>query len=235
MMADPTSLTWTAHLKLLFQQYQLPDPLVLINSQVWTKERWKILVKTSVTYHEAIWRQKTSSNSKLKFLNVQATGLSGRPHPTLAGITSTQEVTVARVHLKMLSGDYPCYSYMGSDRTQDSFCRLCHHYYPQYSPPVEDMVHLLVRCKCTADTRSSILPELFNVISTHFPHNTILDKPNHVHLTQLILDPTSLNLPITARIAHNHPALPPVLCVCRKLCFAMHKTRTNQLKHLKTI
>ena len=135
----------------------------------------------------------------------------------------------------MLCGDYPCYSYTGTSRDQDSFCRLCQHYYPQHKPPDEDMVHLLVRCRCTADTRAGILPELFNVISLHFPHNTILGNPNQTNLTQMILDPTSLNLPLTARIAPNHPALPEILRVCRKLCFAIHRCRTSKLKGLKTV
>ena len=147
---------------------------------------------------------------------------------------STQEVTVARTHIKMLAGDYPCFAHMGADRNQDSFCRLCHHFYPQHNPPTEDMVHLLARCRCTADTRTNILPEFLNIISHFFPHNSILDKPNHTDLTQLILDPTSLNLPLNARIPPNHPALPEVLRVCRKLCFAIHKSRTSLLKRLKS-
>ena len=235
MMNSPTSLTWTAHLKLLFIQYNLPDPLALLQSPVWSKESWKALIKSSVTnYHETIWRRKAEDNSKLKFLNIQVSGLSGRPHPTLASIISTQQVTVARTHIKMLAGDYPCSAYIGADRNKDRFCRLCRHYYPQHNPPTEDMVHLLVICRCTADTRAGILPELLNIISYHFPNNTILHNPNHTNLTQLLLDPTSLNLPLTARIAPNHPALPEVLHVCRKLCFAIHKSRTSLLKHLKT-
>ena len=48
MMADSTSLTWSAHLKILFLWYNLPDPLVLMNSAPWPKERFKTLIKTSV-------------------------------------------------------------------------------------------------------------------------------------------------------------------------------------------
>ena len=234
MMSGPESLTWAAHIKLLFQQYNLPDPLGLISSQVWPKEQWKVLTKTSVTvYHERILRQRARENSKLRFLNTQVSGLSGRPHPVLSSILCTQEVTLARTHVKMLSGDYPCFSYIGSDRHKDGFCRLCHHLFPQDSPPVEDMVHLLVRCRSTADTRADILIELLDIISTHSHHNILLKQPNHTDLAQFILDPTSLNLPLLARISPNHSALSEVLRVCRKLCFATHKTRTKQLKNLK--
>ena len=37
MTADSKSLTWSVHLRLLFLQYKLPDPLKLLNSQVLPK------------------------------------------------------------------------------------------------------------------------------------------------------------------------------------------------------
>ena len=181
-----------------------------------------MITKTAiVAYYEKTWRLKAATNSKLKFLNVQATGLTGRPHPVLSGILTTQEVTRSRVHVKMLAGDYPCYSYLASDRGQDESCRLCK----------EDMVHLLTLCRGTADTRARLTPVLLNTISQRFPTNGILDKPNHSQLTQLILDPTSLNLPMTIRIPPNHPELSQVLSMCHILCSAIHKHRTNQLKN----
>ena len=150
----------------------------------------------------------------------------------LSGILTTQEVMRARVHVKMLAGDYPCYSYIGSDRQQDSYCRLCQNMFPQQPAPVEDMVHLLTLCRATADTRTRFVPDLLNLISQYFPRNEILEYPNHTHLTQLILDPTSLNLPMTIRISPDHPALCQVLAMCRNLCFAIHNDRTRQLKNI---
>ena len=61
-----------------------------------------------VAYYKETWRQKAATNTKLQFLNVQVTGLTGRPHPVLSGILTTQEVTRSRVPVKMLAGDYPC-------------------------------------------------------------------------------------------------------------------------------
>ena len=234
MMADSSSLTWTAHLRILFQLYNLPDPLTLLNSQLWSKERWKVLTRTTITsYHEHLWREKAANNSKMHFLNVQATGLSGRPHPVLSGLLASREVTRSRVHIKMLAGDYPCSTYLGTDRNQDASCQLCQSLLPEHPSPAEDMVHLLARCRATADTRTRIIPDLLNIISEHFPGNAILEHPNHTHLTQLILDPTSLNLPMSIRMSPYHPALPSVLAVCRNLCFAIHQDRTRQLSQLK--
>ena len=235
MMTDSLSVTWTAHLKILFMLYSLPDPIHLMNGPLWSKERWKNLTKTVITaYHESVWRQKAKDNSKLEFLHVQTAGLSGRPHPVLSGILTTRDVVRARVHTKMLAGDYPCYYNMGSDRNQDSYCRLCKLISPDQPSPTEDMVHLLTRCRGTQDTRTRIVPELLNTINHLFPTNNILLYPNHTQLTQLILDPTSLNLPSTIRIGPDHPALSPVLNICRNLCYALHKDRTRQLKTIKS-
>ena len=233
MITDSTSLTWAAHLRILFQQYKLPDPLALLSTQLWPKERWKVVVRTAVTaHHELIWRGKAATNSKLSFLNIQTHGLAGRPHPVLSGILTTQDVIRSRVHIKMLSGDYPCFSHIGSDRNKDAHCQLCLSMSPHRPAPTEDMTHLLTRCRGTADTRTRILPDLLNTINLYFPTNSILEHPNLTNLTQLILDPTSLNLPMSIRINPDHPALAQVLAVCHNLCFAIHKDRTRQLKNL---
>ena len=231
MMADSKSLTWSAHLRLVFQLYKLPDPLKLLNSQVWPKDRWRVTVKTMIAaHHEATWRSKAAANSKLSYLNVQASGLSGRPHPVLTGIMTTQEVVRSRVHIKMLAGDYPCQLYVGNDRDQDTSCRLCLSAFPECPPISEDMEHLLTRCRVTADIRQRITPDILTVVSQHFPENSLLRHTSQGHLTQFLLDPTSLSLPQSIRISPAHPALPSVLTLCRHYCFAVHKERTRQLK-----
>ena len=134
----------------------------------------------------------------------------------------------------MLAGDYCCYSYMGSDRLQDVYCLLCQPLHPEHPAPVEDKVHHLTRCLATRETRTRLLSDLLNEISLKFPNIKILEQPNHLHLTQLILDPTSLNLPMSFRTSPDHPALTIVLRVCRNVCFAVHKDRTWQLKNLQS-
>ena len=192
-----------------------------------------MVAKSAVTkYHEVSLRKKAATNSKLDFLNVQITGLMGRPHAVLTCVLTTRDVMSSRVHIKMLAGDYPCFAYIGSDRNQGSSCRLCRALSPEYPPPDENMVHLLTRCRATTDTRTRFTPDLLNTISRNFPNNSILETSNHTHLTQLILDPTSLNLPVTMRISPDHKDLPKVLFVCRNLCYAIHRDRSRQLKTL---
>ena len=234
MMSNNTSVTWTSHLRIICQMYHLPDPLTLMDSQLWPKEKWKLLVKCKVTAHtETKWREKAARNSKMTFFNVQTIGLAGRLHPVVTGILSTQEVMRARVHIRMLSGDFPCYLHIATDRNQDPACRLCQHLFPEEPAPAEDMIHLLMRCRATADTRTRLIPELMNIVALESPNNDILSKPNHTHLTQLVLDPTSLNLPPSIRLSYDHPGLSKLLPMCRTLCYAIHKDRLRQLNQLR--
>ena len=119
-----------------------------------------------VAYYKETWRQKAATNSKLEFLNVQVTGLTGRPHPVFPGVLTTHEVVRSRVHVKMLAGYYPCFAYLSSDRGQDASCPLCKKVDPHQPAAVEDVLHLLTRCKGTADTRTRLKPVLSSLSKT---------------------------------------------------------------------
>ena len=81
-MCEISSTTWANHLRLLCMQYNLPDPLDLLQQKPVSKSAWKELTWTKVTvFAEREWRQMASTNSKMEFLNVQLHGLSGKPHP----------------------------------------------------------------------------------------------------------------------------------------------------------
>ena len=238
-MADSSSLTWSAHVRLLFQMYQLPDPLALLRTSPWPKQRWKDHTKVAVTsYHESALRQQAAQNTKLQFLNIQTIGLSARPHPVVAWAVTTQDVVTIRPHIKLLSGDYLCYSQLAHDRGTDPHCRLCQNFAPLTDPtqtPAEDTVHLITQCKATRDTRDRHLPDLLNTVADHHPTNILLSNPSHFQLTQFILDCTSLNLPNDMRIAANHPGFIRITMHCSKLIFAIHNDRSKQLKTLKCI
>jgi hypothetical protein len=232
MMTDSSSLTWSAHVRILFQLYKLPDPLVLLDSQPWSKDRWKQHTHAAViSHHETMLRNKASSNYKLQYLNVQAIGLTARPHPVLAWVLTTQDVTTVRPHIKMLAGDYICYANLAHDRGLDPHCRLCH-LLSHHPAPAENMEHLLTRCRATADTRERIIPEILNTVATSFPQNKILFSPNHNLLTQFILDCSSLNLSVDIRIPTNHQSFISITKLCSSLIHALHKDRTRQLRNL---
>ena len=151
---------------------------------------------------------------------------------------TTQHVVTIRPHIKLLSGDYLCYSQLAHDRGSDPLCRLCLNLAPLIDPsqaPAEDIVHLLTQCRATRDTRDRHLSDLLNSVADHHPNNLLLTNPSHIQLTQFLLDCTSLNLPNDMRIAANHPGFIHITMHCSKLIFAIHKDRSKQLKTLKCI
>ena len=163
-MTDNNSLSWSAHLRIISQLYSLPDPPALMEGSLWSKEKWKEHIKAVViSYHELSLRKKASRNYKLRFLNVQVSGLSGKPHPVLSWILTTQDVMRARIHIKMVSGDYLCHDHLAKDRGLDPACRLCQPVLP-HPAPKEDQIHLLTICKATADTRSRTIPTFLTAV-----------------------------------------------------------------------
>ena len=147
------------------------------------------------------------------------------------GINTTQDVVFSRIHLKMLAGDYLCYSYLDKDRGTGSHCRLSYAVTGESPPPEETMEHLITRCRGTAEIRAKVTCELFNTLAKHFPSHDLLNNHPHDRLTQFILDPTSINLPMTIRIPPDHPALLAILRVCRKLCYSVHRDRNSKLQN----
>ena len=229
-MSSSSSMTWSAHLRIIFLVYNLPDPLMLLDSPPWPKDRWKHHTKISVTSHyETTLRHRAQGNYKLNYLNVQANGLSGRPHPVLSWVLTTHDVVIVRPHIKMLAGDYLCYAHLAHDRGADPHCRMCQQII-HHPAPAEDMVHVLTRCRATADTRGRIMPDLLNTLASLIPNNRLLSGITNDLLTQFILDCTSLNLPVDVRVPHNHPGFNSIARQCSSLIYAIHKDRSRQMK-----
>ena len=171
---------------------------------------------------------------KLQYLNVQATGLTGRLHPALTWVLTTQDVCTVRPHIKMLAGDYLCYRDLAHVRGLDPHCRLCQ-LLSHHPAPAEVREHLLTRCRATSDTRTRIMPDILNTLAASFPHNRLLCSPTHSLLTQFILDCSSLNLPSDIRIPTSHQSVTSITKLCSSLIYAIHKDRTRQLKTLGLI
>ena len=101
-----SSTTWINHLQLFC--LKLPSPLLLMQSgPSWSKEDWHCLVKTRVAiWFENYLRRLSIGNSKMKYLNVQISGLTGASHPALHNISTTQDAKKLRFHLKFLTCDF---------------------------------------------------------------------------------------------------------------------------------
>ena len=239
-MSDDSSVTWAVHVRILCQQYDLPDPLRLLQQEdAWPKSKWRNWCTTRVrAYHEKYWKEKSLTNSKMLFLHVQLLGLNGRHHPALFGLQTTRQVEKMRPHLKMLSGDYLTYSRIALDRKAgDPSCRICRTSPSQLVPP-ETIEHLLTECKGTAEVRERIFPELLNALLLAQPNHPYLSCPPAFHklditLAQFILDCTSFNLHSLYRLNINNDKLTTMFQVSRDFCYAVHSIRLKQLKVLK--
>ena len=228
-MCESSSTTWSNHLQLLCLKYGLPSPLLLMQSgPSWSKEDWHCLVKTRVTiWFENYLRRLSIGNSKMKYLNVQISGLTGASHPALHNISTTQDAKKLRLHLKFLTCDFLTNERLSNDQPNLSpACSLCDH-------PVESIEHVLVACNATSEVRSRLLPNLMNVVANVQPKcGILLYNPPASILTQFILDCTSLNLPDSIRIPLHNPGISAIYKISRDWCFAASSERSSCLKSL---
>ena len=229
-LCSSKSTTWSNHVQLLCLQYGLPPPLSLINEQAWSKNAWNDLVKTKVTvYHERKLRAMARTNTKMIYLNVQMLGLSGRPHPALQNILTTQDVKKLRLHLKFLTCDYLTNERLALDHPgKDPSCQLC-------LAPSDSIEHVIMSCRATSDVRDRLLPELLNAVAKVQPNNKLLEVlPPPPVMTQFVLDCTSFNLPDSVRIPFHNPQISEIFRISRDWCFAINNERCRMLKTVTT-
>ena len=183
------------------------------------------LVKTNVTiFYEKELRAHSLTNSKMKFLNVQLCGLSGRSHPALHNIHTTQDAKKLRHHLKFLTGDYLTAERQAQDQKNlDPSCKLC-------LAPLESAEHVLVSCRATAEIRRRIFPELLNKVALVQPNCHLLQYHSDVQLAQFILDCTSFNLGDNFRIPAHNPGISDIYQISRDWCTAISNERARLLR-----
>ena len=229
-MCDRNSSTWSHHVQLLCQQYGLPSPLSLLQSTPpASKSSWGTLVRTRVTaWHEKRLRDKAEDNSKMIYLNVSLSGLSGRPHPVLHNIQTTQDVKKLRIHLKFLTCDFLTNDRLAKDKPGISaICDLC-------LKSRDTIEHILTSCSKTSEVRQRLYPELVNTVAHVQPTCSILlSYPSPSILTQFILDCSSLNLPSSYRIPAHSPDIFKICKISRDWCYAISCERSRLLKQLR--
>ena len=229
-MSNNSSVTWSIHVRLLCLLYGLPDPLHLLEKEsIWPKEKWKNLTKTMVTiYHENDLRTKAKANSKMHFLNVQALGLTGRPHPALHNIETTQDANKSRLHIKFLAGDFLTGEVLAAQSGGNPACKLCE------SNASETTDHIITHCRALSSVRGRIMPEVLNLVADIVPQCGILHTNNKQHHTQFLLDCSSLNLPQNIRISNQNPRITEIFKKSRDLCYALARERQRKVKKMNS-
>ena len=166
----------------------------------------------------------------MRYLNVQILGLSGRPHPILHNVCTTQDVKKLRLHLKFLTCDYLTNERLAKDRPYlSSTCDLCTDHGTDCTDSIE---HVLTSCKATREVRSRLYSELVNTVALVQPMCAILTchpLPPDI-LTQFILDCTSANLPESFRIPLHNPDISKVYKISRDWCYGISSERSRLLK-----
>ena len=154
--SQKNSRTWSMHVKNLTEKYEIEDPLSCLKRDPPEKAQYKEYIQTKIcSYYEKSLRILAQNNSKMIYLNVSLTGLRGRHHPALSGLLTTKQVSQARIHLKMLAGDYFTYSVKSRQSGGSPNCRSC----TPLEPMEEDISHILAVCEKYSDIRDRMLPE----------------------------------------------------------------------------
>ena len=161
----------------------------------------------------------------MTYLNVSLAGLRGRHHPALSGIIQTWEVKNARIHLKMLSGDYLTFSIKANQSGGSPNCRSC----SPLEPQKEEIFHILAVCEKYSDIRKRMLPGFRMFCQQSLSKIDFEEISSDMNtLTQFILDPSSLNLKV--RVNVSDPILPSIFRLSRDYCNAIHTKRMNIIK-----
>ena len=214
------SSTWSVYIRQVSRQYGLEDPLSCLRKDPPTKSTFKLSIEARIkAFHENELRSKSS----LKYFNVSLLGLSGRHHPALSGLVTTQDVRKSRAHIKMLIEDLYTYEIKSEQSGGSPHCRLCS------AEQTENISHILTFCSAYSDIRIRILEE-YSYLCLQV--KSVLDfselMTDSEILCQFILDPSSFNL--KQRIHLNDPLLGSFFRVSRDLCFAVNERRLKLLK-----
>ena len=99
--AESNSKTWSNHLRFLSHKCGLEDPSQSLRKDPLSKAVFKETVKTRITaYYEKVLRDSAEENSRMKHLNVKLLSLTGKPHPSLTNILTSQDVKKCTPHKK---------------------------------------------------------------------------------------------------------------------------------------
>ena len=225
------SKTWTNFLRHICKQYGIEDPHILISRDPPTKLTFKADTEARIrSFHEHELRNKAQFNKKLKYFNVSLLGLSGRPHPAISGLFTASEVEKSGAHIKMLVGDYYTMEVKSEHSGGSPHCQLCHLNAEsgEKIENVENLCHILVFCGAYQEQRSKILHEMSVTCQQTVNNVNISEYFNNPELlTQFILDPSSINLPL--RVNTNDPVLPVLFKLSRDFCYFINKQRIKLL------
>ena len=124
--SSENSRSWSIHLRHISKMYKMDDPLECLLKNPPSKATYKEYILTKiVAFHERELRTEAIDKDKMKYLNVSLTGLRGKLHPAISGISTTHAVTKMRPHIKMLTNNYLTFEEKSLQSGGSPYCRLC--------------------------------------------------------------------------------------------------------------
>ena len=235
ILLNPLSspMSWFTKLRNLLLKYQLPHPLILLESPL-KKEPYKKLVKSKVIdYWENKLRGEASflrESGFMPYFSPEYLSLL-KPHRIITSAGSrSYEVSKARIQLQFLSSQYRCAKLTRhwSSTNPNGFCT-----YPSCSEihVVESLEHILLTCPAYTKTRQGLINAVLKLRSPH-SHTlalSVLLSGNHPITMQLLLDCSVIPEVIRSAQIHGDQIYDDICYIGRTWCFALHRERMKRL------
>ena len=224
-----SSKSWFIEVRKLCQQYDLPDPLILLDCPQ-SKETSKSLFKKHILeYWQSKLRSDASPLSSLKYFKPEFMSLQ-KTHPIWSTCGSNSyEVCKAIIQARMLSGRYRTDQFLRHFTENDGSCTLCN------TNDFGSIEHLLILCPALTDTRNGLLKKLNESPTLTQTTKTIIVQSFHSvdSSTQMMLDPSTTPEVISATQLEGPSILEEVFRFSRSWCYSLHKTRLKLLGRWK--
>ena len=221
--------SWFANIRSLCQQYNLPDPVLVLQSPP-THSYWKSLTKSKVLdWWQTNLRGVAQHLDSLEFFKPSFMSLS-TPHPIWTTAGSPFEVSKAVITARMLSGRYRTDKLMSnwSNSNPAGLCRL-----PGCEGQLGTLHHILLECPALSEARTRAIshwnaflvprPWLFPIVAHH-----TLGGGKHLNL-QFMLDPSVLSMVISSSRT-NQDIIPSCFYLVRTWNFTVHLEREKMRK-----
>ena len=220
--------SWFATIRLLSQQYGLPDRLLILQSPP-THFYWKKLTKLKVLdWWQTKFRGEIDTLTSLEFFQPSYMSLSS-PHPLWTTAGSPFEVRKATISARMLSGRYRT-DYLArhwSKTNPEGLCRL-----PGCNNELGTLQHILLTCPALTDARAKAISHWSSFLVPRpwlFPLVDHYSLGEEQHFLQFLLDPSVLP-PFISASKSNCEILPACFYLARTWNFTIHLTREKLMK-----
>ena len=206
-MKTTSSSSWTAKLRLILHQYNLPLALELAGNPP-SKEQWKGTVKEAIKdYWDYTLKEEARAKKTLRFLNIDICS-TRYCHPVWETGTDPLQSYMATVKAMLLVDRYPLTGLKCAGKKQLELCPHC-----KREP--ENLQHFLLYCPLYNNQRTKYLSTLQEQLP-HINLNNMCDDDK----VKVILDPSHFAL--------TDEDLESAERTTRRMCFSLHNTRANE-------